>query len=133
MDFANPSELGHSMSLEAHGFWSSVRTSTKVAGVIPLSLLALFYLYAASVRIWMGGFSDPGSLPTPFRILEVIIGVPLLLLFPLAVLAVPVLVVSLFPPFARMRNGVAAFLVGAAVVFAVVNLDPGGIFTWFMD
>jgi hypothetical protein len=46
---------------------SRVRTRTKLAAGIPLATLALFYMWAASVRVFMGGFPEPSTWPSHHR------------------------------------------------------------------
>ncbi len=110
-----------------------MRTSTKVAGGIPLAILALFYAWAASVRVIMGSLPEPSTLPEPLSTLEVVVELPLVFIFPLAALALLLAALSFFPPLKGLRGPSLAFACSAAVVIAILRLDPLGLFRWFMD
>src|SRR6185312_5980011 len=97
----------------------SARLSTKIAGATPLVILGLFYLYAAVVRGSMGTFPNPDTLLRPLRVLEIVVGAPLLLLYPFAALAIVVLSLSCWGRFRVLRGGALAFLAAATFVIAV--------------
>ena len=112
---------------------SPILTSTKIAGGIPLAILALFYAWAASVRLMMGGFPEPSTLPEPLSTLSAVVGLVLVFTFPLTAVSLFLATVSFFPRLQRLRSPSLAFACSGAFVIAVLTIDPLDVIRWFMD
>jgi type III secretory pathway component EscS len=109
------------------------RRWTVVAGASPLAIVGLLYLHVAVVRVFLGKLPDPDSLPQPLYAWDVFATVTILAMYPLTVIALIGLLLSVFASLRHFRNPCAAFLIAAVFVVLVIALDPGGGLSWIMD
>lgn len=111
-------------------------SATAIVGSIPLIIVTLLYLYAGCVRLAMGGFPDPHTLPLPLYALRMFLWCPVVMLISMAPLAAVFLALSFLRPFAgseSFRRSSAALLCTSGLVLALIAFDPWNLFTWFMD
>ena len=108
-------------------------TSTRVAAAIPLVALANVFAFAAVVRLKMGGWPDPGSVPQPLFAWDVIATVALLAIWASTPVALVVAGVAALLKYPKARNTSLAFALTAFLVYGYAFIDLGGILSWFFD
>jgi hypothetical protein len=104
-----------------------------MAAMVPLGLLALFYMWIGVVRAFVGRPPSVDYLPRWLDVWGRVVGVPLLFLVPPGVFLVAcVCLVALL--FRHLRGPAGALLLSSAFVFGFLGwFDPGGWFRWFLD
>jgi hypothetical protein len=107
----------------------TARRDFVIAAVVPMALLFLFYIWIGMVRVFVGDPPSVDYLPPWLKLLDPVVGFPLVFVVPFSVLVCLVLL-----PFRRWRGPGAMFLLSSVIVFVFVGwVDPGGWFRWFMD
>jgi len=110
------------------------RRRSVIASMVPLGLVASFYVWTGVVSTFVSVPPTVDRLPQWLQIWGEIAGLPLIgfIIPPLTLSLVSVCLAALF--FRRWRAPATAFLLSATLAVSfVVGVDPGGWFAWFLD
>src|SRR4051812_15064656 len=105
---------------------ASQRRWTVIAGATPLIPTGLLYVHVAAVRLFLGQLPDPDRLPQPLHAWNLFALLTVFAMYPLAVVALLGLVLSIRLSLRNWRNPSVAFLIGVVCATLLLALDLGG-------